>query len=109
MGASSTELTPAGRMLADYAVRIQELHEQANVRVNTARINAVVEKAVSARSPAPMGRRMPKIYYGTQTGVAPPHAGVHADAVPPVATLFVDAPALVPPVEHVRDHRRDEQ
>ena len=33
----------------------------------------------------------------SQTGVAPLHAGVHAEAVPPVATLLVDVPALVPP------------
>jgi len=33
----------------------------------------------------------------SQNGVVPLHAGVHADAVPPVATPLVDAPALVPP------------
>ena len=33
----------------------------------------------------------------SQTGVVPLHAGVHAEVVPPVATLLVDAPALVPP------------
>ena len=33
----------------------------------------------------------------SQTGAVPLHAGVHADAVPPVATLLVDVPALVPP------------
>jgi len=65
----------------------QALYEQANIRVNTSRINTVVEKAVSARSPAPMGRRLPKIYYGTQTGVAPP-----------TIVLFVNDPALFPSV-----------
>jgi len=59
------------------------LYEQAHVRVNTARINEVIVKAVAARSPAPMGRRMPKIYYGTQIGTAPP-----------TIVLFVNDPAL---------------
>jgi len=61
----------------------QELYEQANVRVNTARINEVIVKAVAARSPAPMGRRLPRIYYGTQIGTAPP-----------TIVLFVNDPAL---------------
>ena len=76
-----------GHNVTETVTLAQELHEQANVRVNTARINAVVEKAVSARSPAPVGRRMPKIYYGTQTGVAPP-----------TIVLFVNDPALFPAV-----------
>ncbi len=64
-----------------------ELYEQAKVRVKTARINEVIEQAVKARSPAPVGKRLPKIYYGTQTGVAPP-----------TIVLFVNDPKLFTPV-----------
>lgn len=76
-----------------------ELFQQANVRVNTARINAVIEKAVSARSPAPVGRRLPRIYYGTQTGAAPP-----------TIVLFVNDPALFPApyARYLMNHFREE-
>lgn len=76
-----------GQNVKETIALAQELYEQARIRVNTARINAVIAKAVAARSPAPVGRRMPKVYYGTQTGAAPP-----------TIVLFVNDPALFPSV-----------
>jgi GTP-binding protein len=88
-----------GHNVSETVALAQELFEQANTRVNTATINQVVQKAVTARSPAPVGRRVPKIYYGTQIGTAPP-----------TIVLFVNDPALFPVVyaRHLMNYFRRE-
>ena len=61
----------------------QHLFKQANERLNTGRLNAAVKQILEERGPAtPTGRR-PKIYYATQTDVAPP-----------TIVLFVNNPDL---------------
>src|SRR5262249_2049391 len=50
----------------------QHLFSQSNQRDTTAKLNEAVQQILTERMPsAPKGRR-PKIYYTTQTGVAPP-------------------------------------
>jgi GTP-binding protein len=48
------------------------LYKQSHTRVTTSRLNEAMEQVLAERTPSsPKGRR-PKIYYGTQTGIAPP-------------------------------------
>jgi GTP-binding protein len=50
----------------------QHLYKQANFRVSTAKLNDALQQILSERMPSsPKGRR-PKIFYVTQTSVAPP-------------------------------------
>jgi len=46
--------------------------EQYRRRLPTARVNAVIEKAVAAQPPPRVRGKRPRIYYASQTGVAPP-------------------------------------
>ncbi|MBW7906203.1 MAG: ribosome biogenesis GTPase Der [Phycisphaerae bacterium] len=51
----------------------QSLFNQANTRVGTGQLNAVLEKLLEARGPtARHGRKAVRIYYATQVGTAPP-------------------------------------
>jgi len=60
-----------------------ELHRQAQVRVPTAELNRALYDAQVERLPRARGRREPRLYYGTQSGVTPP-----------TIVLFVNDPAL---------------
>jgi GTP-binding protein len=51
---------------------VAEVEAQRRRRVPTARLNVVVRDAVRARPPAPVRGRLLKVFYATQTGVAPP-------------------------------------
>ncbi|MBL8878131.1 MAG: ribosome biogenesis GTPase Der [Phycisphaerales bacterium] len=49
------------------------LHEQSNTRVGTGALNRAVREIVEQRNPSTRrGGKLPRIYYATQTGVAPP-------------------------------------
>ncbi len=62
----------------------QHLYKQANERVSTAKLNDAVQQILTERMvPTPSGRRL-KVYYVTQTDVAPP-----------TIVLFVNQPAYV--------------
>ena len=50
----------------------QHLFKQANIRITTSKLNEAIERIVAERMPSFPGGRKPKIYYATQTGVAPP-------------------------------------
>jgi GTPase len=50
----------------------QSLFKQAQLRVSTGTLNRVVREAVEAHAPASRENRMPRIYYATQVGIAPP-------------------------------------
>ena len=50
----------------------QQLFKQANRRATTSQVNRALEEAVRLRSPKPRKGKIAKIFYGTQTGVAPP-------------------------------------
>ncbi|HUU70090.1 MAG TPA: ribosome biogenesis GTPase Der [Planctomycetota bacterium] len=65
---SAKEGEQATRMLGT----IRELHMQATTRVSTADLNEVIAKAVQQKRPRPVGGKLPKVYYGTQAGIAPP-------------------------------------
>ncbi|HUW35022.1 MAG TPA: ribosome biogenesis GTPase Der [Planctomycetota bacterium] len=65
---SAKEGEQATRML----MTIRELHMQATTRVSTADLNEVIAKAVQQKRPRTVGGKLPKVYYGTQTGIAPP-------------------------------------
>ena len=63
------------------------LQKQADIRVETARLNDVLSQILATRGPSPKrGGRRPKIYYGTQIGTSPP-----------TIVLFVNDPALIQP------------
>jgi GTP-binding protein len=50
----------------------QDLYAQANCRVTTGELNRIVKLIYQTRRPRVSGRRLPKIYYVTQSAVAPP-------------------------------------
>ena len=51
----------------------RELHVQANYRATTGELNRIIERSSSAAGRVRAGgRRLPKIYYATQTSVEPP-------------------------------------
>jgi len=59
--------------------------EQYRSRVATARVNAVVEKAVAAQPPPRVRGKRPRVYYASQTRVSPP-----------TVVLFMNRPKDVP-------------
>jgi len=65
----------------------QQLFKQAHQRVTTGVVNRALRDAVRARSPEPRGGRVAKLFYATQTDVAPP-----------TLVVFVNDPALISPV-----------
>lgn len=64
----------------------QSLFKQANQRVGTGMLNRVLRQAVDAHAPPMRQNRVPKIYFATQVGVAPP-----------TIVLFVNSPSLFDP------------
>ena len=50
----------------------RSLFEQASVRVSTAEINKLLERAYAMRKPRPKQARIGRIYYGSQVDVRPP-------------------------------------
>jgi GTP-binding protein len=62
----------------------QHLHKQATERVSTSRLNEVVRQILTERIPSTPGGKRVRIYYATQTSVAPP-----------TIVLFVNRPELV--------------
>jgi len=63
----------------------RSLQKQASVRVGTAEINKVVERAYAMRKPRPKQGRIGRIYYASQV-----------EACPPTFTLFVNDAYLFP-------------
>jgi GTP-binding protein len=72
-----------GRNVASVVQIAQVLHRQARTRVTTGELNRVVMEALEIRRPRPRGGRIPKVFYATQTDVAPP-----------TILLFVNDPAI---------------
>ncbi|QDV37250.1 ribosome biogenesis GTPase Der [Tautonia plasticadhaerens] len=64
----------------------QAMYKRANRRIGTATLNRVLREAVSRNSPPVRENRVPKIYYATQVGVAPP-----------TIVLFVNRPGIFDP------------
>ena len=64
----------------------QAMFKQANKRVGTGTLNRVLREAVDAHPPTMRDNRMPRIYYATQVGTAPP-----------TIVLFVNHPSLFGP------------
>ena len=60
-----TGITP----LLQEALRICDERER---RIETGRLNAVIQRAVAERPPPPLGTRQPELFYVTQAEVAPP-------------------------------------
>jgi GTP-binding protein len=61
-----------GRNVQSVVDLAQHIHAQANLRLGTGRLNAVVREILEERGPStPSGRRA-RIYYATQTDVSPP-------------------------------------
>ena len=50
----------------------QHLYNQANERVTTGRLNSALEAVIKNRAPSAKKGKTPKVYYATQTSVAPP-------------------------------------
>lgn len=61
----------------------EELYQQANTRVTTSELNKAVEEALALHRPTRKKSRTSKVYYATQTDVAPP-----------TFVLFVNDPKL---------------
>ncbi len=61
-----------------------ELGGQRRLRAPTAEVNRVLREAMQRRSPPPRSGRLPKIFYATQTDVAPP-----------TVVLFANDPSLL--------------
>ena len=63
----------------------RHLHKVAGERVTTGQLNAALEQAMGERTPGGKrgGKRRPKVFYGTQVAVHPPHL-----------VLFVNDPSL---------------
>ena len=78
-----------GRNIQEVIDLCQHLHKQANYRMSTSKLNDAIEQIVAERQPSFPGGRKPKIYYATQTAVAPP-----------TIVLFVNMP------EHVQESYR---
>jgi GTP-binding protein len=68
----------------------QNLYKRASRRATTGELNRVIAAIVAHRSPPARRSKVPRIYYGTQVGAAPP-----------VFALFVNEPELFSP-----DYRR---
>ncbi|RUL89706.1 ribosome biogenesis GTPase Der [Tautonia sociabilis] len=64
----------------------QAMYKRANRRISTGTLNRVLREAVEAHAPPVRENRVPKIYYATQVGVAPP-----------TIVLFVNRPGLFEP------------
>jgi len=62
----------------------QRLFKQANRRATTSQVNRALEDAVRLRSPKPRKGKIARVFYATQTGVAPP-----------TFLVFVNDPALL--------------
>ncbi len=50
----------------------RQLHEQAGTKVTTSQLNEVLQQAQHEKTPPSPGGRLPRIYYGTQSGTHPP-------------------------------------
>ena len=50
----------------------QHLYNQTNERVTTGRLNSALEAVIKNRAPSAKKGKTPKVYYATQTSVAPP-------------------------------------
>ena len=50
----------------------QEMYQQANTRVTTSELNAVLEKAFTQHRPTKRKTKVSKVYYATQVSVCPP-------------------------------------
>ncbi|WP_435010101.1 ribosome biogenesis GTPase Der [Tundrisphaera lichenicola] len=61
----------------------QSMYKQAGQRVGTGTLNRILREAVEAHSPPGRDNRIPRIYYATQVGSAPP-----------TIVLFVNSPSL---------------
>jgi GTP-binding protein len=64
----------------------QNMFKQANRRVGTGALNRVVRGTIEAHPPAMRENRVPRVYYATQVGTAPP-----------TIVLFVNSPGLFDP------------
>ncbi len=64
----------------------QSMFKQAHRRVGTGTLNRILREAVEAHPPAVRENRVPKVFYATQVGVAPP-----------TIVLFVNRPSLFDP------------
>ena len=64
----------------------QAMYKQAHRRVGTGGLNRILREAVAAHGPPVRENKLPKIYYATQVGVAPP-----------TIVLFVNRPGLFDP------------
>lgn len=76
----------AGRNVKALINTAQALFKQANQRVGTGMLNRVLRQAVESHPPPMRQNRVPKIYFATQVGVAPP-----------TIVLFVNSPSLFDP------------
>jgi GTP-binding protein len=72
-----------GRGVGEVLRTAQELFEEAQVRVPTAELNRVLERAAESRSPSSRGHRV-RIYYATQ-----------AESTPPTFVVFVNDKKLI--------------
>ncbi len=63
-----------------------ELVDQSNLRVETAAVNRLFQRALEERSPSVQRSRVPRVYYATQVSTGPPTFAV-----------FVNEPKLFPP------------
>jgi GTP-binding protein len=61
-----------GKNVQEVVDLCQHLFKQAHLRISTSKLNEAIERIVTERAPSFPGGRRPKIYYGTQTAVAPP-------------------------------------
>ncbi len=52
--------------------QVEQIYLQYNTRINTGRLNQIIEKAVTQREPSIYRGRRVRIYYATQVSVAPP-------------------------------------
>lgn len=72
-----------GRNVRSLLNLAQSMFKQANQRVGTGPINRILREAVEAHPPAMRENKVPRIYYATQVGTAPP-----------TIVLFVNRPSL---------------
>ena len=61
-----------GKNVQEVVDLAQHLYKQANLRITTSKLNDAIEKITAEQMPSFPGGRRPKIYYATQTDVAPP-------------------------------------
>ena len=62
----------AGRNVSSVLDLSRRLFKQARERVTTGKLNAAIKEILQERAPSAPGGRRPKIFYATQTSVAPP-------------------------------------